>query len=315
MDKIVDSLGAQQLDRFGIHSLDHFGILVPSLDIARKFFDDFGLDVRKEAKGLGLYTHGCNHRWGIVRKGERKQLQYISFGAYAEHLPRFRQRFAHLGVRELSPPAGVASDGLWCRDTSGTLIEIRVAPKSSPDEKATIDGESAARDLRGCRGRASFASVRPIRLAHILIFSCDVLGDIEFYESILGLRLSDRAGEDIAFLHGPYGSDHHMIAFAKSHKTGLHHTSWTVQSVDEVGVGGMRMEALGYRNGWGFGRHVLGSNYFYYVRDPWDSYAEYSFGIDYVPADVDWPAGNHSAEDAFYVWGPTPPADFNKNHE
>ena len=38
------------------------------------------------------------------------------------------------------------------------------------------------------------------------------------------------------------------------------------------------------------GRHVLGSNYFYYVRDPWGSYAEYSHDIDFVPAGSIWPA-------------------------
>ena len=44
----------------------------------------------------------------------------------------------------------------------------------------------------------------------------------------------------------------------------------------------------GYAAGWGFGRHVLGSNYFHYVRDPWGSYCEYSAGMDYVPCGVNW---------------------------
>jgi hypothetical protein len=75
------------------------------------------------------------------------------------------------------------------------------------------------------------------------------------------------------------------------------------------------MIELGYRNGWGFGRHVLGSNYFHYVRDPWNSYAEYSFGIDYVPIGTTWPAGDHPPDDAFYVWGPDSPANFGTNYE
>ena len=56
--------------------------------------------------------------------------------------------------------------------------------------------------------------------------------------------------------------------------------------------------------GWGSGRHVLGSNYFHYVRDPWGSYAEFSFDIDYIPVDHDWQSGDHPPEDSFYVWGP-----------
>jgi catechol 2,3-dioxygenase len=50
---------------------------------------------------------------------------------------------------------------------------------------------------------------------------------IEFYSNVLGMRLSDRSG-DVAFLHGIHGSDHHLIAFVKSQKPGLHHFSWDV---------------------------------------------------------------------------------------
>lgn len=55
--------------------------------------------------------------------------------------------------------------------------------------------------------------------------------------------------------------------------------------------------------------------FFHYVRDPWGSYSEYSSDIDYVSADHDWDAGDHGPEDAFYIWGPTPPDDFTVNYE
>jgi hypothetical protein len=60
---------------------------------------------------------------------------------------------------------------------------------------------------------------------------------------------------------------------------------------------------------------VLGSNYFNYVRDPWGSFCEYSCDIDFVPADLDWPAADHLMEDSLYVWGPSVPQDFVTNHE
>ena len=63
------------------------------------------------------------------------------------------------------------------------------------------------------------------------------------------------------------------------------------------------------------GRHVLGSNYFHYIRDPWGSYAEYSCDIDYIPVTQDWQAADQPAEDSFYLWGPNPPEDFAKNFE
>ena len=51
---------------------------------------------------------------------------------------------------------------------------------------------------------------------------------------------------------------------------------------DEVGVGGCRMIEKGHVQGWGFGRHAIGSNFFHYVRDPWGSYVEYYSDIDYI---------------------------------
>ena len=65
----------------------------------------------------------------------------------------------------------------------------------------------------------------------------------------------------------------------------------------------MQMAAAGYRS-WGVGRHVLGSNYFYYVQDPWGSFSEYSATMDYIPASVDWVAADHAPEDGMYLWGP-----------
>ena len=86
-------------------------------------------------------------------------------------------------------------------------------------------------------------------------------------------------------------------------------------SVDEIGLGAEQMLARGYHKGWGVGRHVVGSNYFYYVTDPWGSHTEYSADMDYVPADCEWEAHDHAAEDTFTLWGTGPPPDFMTNYE
>ena len=147
------------------------------------------------------------------------------------------------------------------------------------------------------------------------MFTRDIPQAIKFYGEVLGLRLSDRSGDMIAFMHGIHGSDHHVIAFVKSEGPGLHHLSWDVPSINDIGIGAMQMADKGFTAGWGLGRHVLGSNYFHYVRDPWGSYAEYSSDVDYIPVDHDWKSGDHPPEDSFYVWGPVPPQDFAFNHE
>ena len=106
-----------------------------------------------------------------------------------------------------------------------------------------------------------------------------------------------------------------MLALITSNGSGLHHSSWDMGSVQNIGLGAMEMSRKGHKRGWGLGRHVLGSNYFHYVRDPWGSYSEYSADIDYVPSDFDWLAGDHPAHDSLYVWGPNLPEDFIHNYE
>jgi len=271
--------------------------------------------VRDEDGALGLYTHGHWHRWARVLSGAAKRLRWLSLGIHAGDVARFTR---HLGEREVvrvDAPAGADADGLWIEGPDGVVLQLRVAVKSSPSKPAPREFAPECRNHGRAPSRSRTQAVRPLYLSHVLLFSADVEAATRFYEEVLGLRLSDKSGSVIAFLHSPHGSDHHLIALAKSGGAGLHHSSWCVPSVDAVGLGAQQMAEAGFDEGWGIGRHVLGSNYFRYVRDPWGSYAEYSYDIDFVEPGQTWPAADHLAEDSLYVWGPALPADFIVNHE
>ncbi len=298
----------------GVHSMDHVSIEVPDLEAARRFYHGFGLRVVESGGGLDIFTQVHAHRWLRFVEGPGKRLMHVSFGAYARDMPRFAAHLAALGIERLAPPPGMADDGIWLRDPDGTLLEIKVAEKSSPGEKTRAEFISAPANLRAMPTRDQMPVAVPRRLSHILLFASDIPRAIDFYCRVLGLRLSDEAGV-VAFLHGVHGSDHHLVAFAQSGGPGLHHVSWDVASVQDIGVGAARMADLGFSRGWGFGRHVLGSNYFHYVRDPWGSYSEYSCDIDFISADHDWQAMSHTPENGFYLWGPVPPEDFAHNYE
>jgi catechol 2,3-dioxygenase len=301
-------------DRLGVHSIDHFCIAVPDLDLARHFYQAFGLTVLDRDGELHLHTHGHAHRWAIVREGPAKRLEYLSFGIYAEDLCAFRDRITEKGLMLARPDAEEDGEGLWLRDCEGTLLQLKIAEKCSPDEKAKVVHCSPPPGTRGVQEREHIGRVLPRHLSHILLFTSNLQRSIAFYTDVLGLRLSDEAGV-VAFLHGAHGSDHHLLAFAQSNAPGLHHSSWDVASIQDVGLGAIQMATAGYKAGWGMGRHVLGSNYFHYVRDPWSSYAEYSCDMDYVPGTMEWEAKVHTPENAFYLWGPEPPADFATNYE
>ena len=311
---------ARRADAIGVHSVDRFVFSVPSLDDAQRFYSAFGLDARREGGRVHLHAHGHPHRWAtIVESGAAKRLEYLRFGAYAEDLEVLKARIERLGLgcapHRLADGDG-GGEGAWLRSPDGVPLHLVAAPKVSPSAKCVAEAWTSVPPGQGAAPpRSRVQSVRPRGLSHILLFTPDVARMVGFCAEVLGLRLSDRSADIIAFMHAPHGSDHHLVAFAKSHGPGLHHSSWDVGSIDAVGCGAEQMRAAGFDRGWGVGRHVLGSNYFHYVRDPWGSFAEYSFDIDFVPHDLEWPAADHPPEDSLYVWGPPVPEDFIVNHE
>jgi len=305
-----------ETDALGVHSLDQFVLAVPDGSVAENFYGNFGLDIRRKGNTLELMTFGHDHRWGSVVEGAKaKALHHLSFGCYAEDLGRLKARIEGAGVKLIDPPPGFESNGFWFRNPEGVLMEVKVAPKVSPDTKAKSEWITVGPGVAAATVRAKVPPVRPRRLSHVLIFTSDVLGAIPFYERTLGLRLSDKASDLVAFMHGIHGSDHHLLALVKSSAPGFHHCSWDVASVNDIGLGAMTMADKGFTKGWGLGRHVLGSNYFHYVRDPWGSFSEYSCDIDYIPKDERWPSADHKPEDSFYLWGPEVPREFTLNCE
>lgn len=318
MTAITGKIGVtKRPGELGIHSMDTFNMIVTDLKIAEDFYKSFGLDVREEGNGLGLYTFGSDHRWGSLAEGPKKKLNHLSFGAFEEDFEPMRQRIEGNGVKIMDAPRGYGydSNGFWFQDPFGIQIEVKVAEKSSPNEKSTFDMISSPAGTMGSTQRSKVRKVQPRRLAHLLVFTPSVPDSLAFYSKTLGLRLSDRSGDGICFMHGIHGSDHHLIAFAKSSAPGMHHCSWDVGNINQIGLGAMQMADKGYDKGWGLGRHVLGSNYFHYVQDPWGSYSEYSADIDYIPVDHDWEPGDYPAEDSIYLWGPKMPDDFVHNYE
>ena len=109
--------------------------------------------------------------------------------------------------------------------------------------------------------RSAACGVAPRKLGHVLLFTPDMERLMRFYTGTLGMKLSDRSRGIIAFLR--CNTDHHTLALLSSHAPGFHHGSFQVGSVDEIAMGAVRMAERGWQPGWGLGRHVIGSNFFY----------------------------------------------------
>lgn len=314
--------------RFGVHSIDHFALQVPSLAEAEHFYKHFGLDIETiDSQQIALRCTGKPHVWGRLFKGNRKCMAYLSLNCFAEEFEQLREQILANNGRAAAPgQAHVTEQGFWFLDPDGNLLQLKVGAKTMPSAAAVSMASTSPQSVnfsrryhpagrRGANMRSEVGTVHPTRLSHVLLFTSDINRSINFYRDALGLRLSDRSQDVVAFMHARHGCDHHLVAFASSTARGWHHSSWDVPSIDDVGEGGEQMRNAGYTKGWGTGRHVLGSNYFHYVQDPWGSFAEYSFDIDYVPAGTVWQDGNFPPEDSLYLWGPSVPEDFIFNTE
>lgn len=300
---------SRRRDRLGVHSIGEFMMTVPSLDDASRFYGAFGLDVRQENGSLVLRVKGHPHIWGRLRAGGRKKFGHLTLHCFEDEFEALLRHAADQSIHLIDAPPQGDGDGFWIRSPDGLPVQIRPGLKTTPDVAGHQPSPLPVDGVRSAPYRGNVGRVLPRRLSHIALFTKDVDAQVDFFTRVLGLRLSDRAGDRVAFLHAPHGGDHHLIALVAGSGPGLHHLSWDVPSLDEVGMGSMAMADAGYTRGWGVGRHVLGSNYFHYVQDPWGSFSEYSATMDYIPASVDWIGQDHPMQESFYLWGPeVPPA-------
>lgn len=295
-----------------IRSLLHVGITVPDLEIGRSFYELFGLEAN--ASGNDLVFRCPNRAQDQIRlmQGPKKRLSYVSLGTNAGGMAELVTRLEKAAVPIAAPPFQVEFGGIWFRDPVGDWVNVQEAEPptvvSTPSAEINSPGRYRRIGTRACGLEALQKRARPLRMGHLIKFSPDVSKSVAFYTEILGMKVSDQAQDILAFLRGSAGGDHHILAFAKSSHTGLHHLSFEVSDIDEIEIGAQTLLRAGYKDAFGLGRHVGGSNYFHYIRDPWNSLIEYFWDIDIIPEDDSaWVPMNVGPEQITAVWATTPP--------
>lgn len=303
-----------------IRSLQHIALTVPDAAAGKRFYTDFGMQAKDDSDGKQVILRcvGRDQDQVILVEGAKKRLHHICFGARAEAIKNIAQRLEKNGHKLTDAPRESPAGGIWFRDPDGVLVNVRddvPAPWLPAAEwKINNPGHLNRSGVTGYPPRDM--PVQPRRLGHTLRFTADLDKQTDFYTRIVGMKLSDRSPGIVSFMRsGEGGSDHHVMGFIKSDRPGYHHASFEVGNIDELGVGACRMLDKGYRNGWGFGRHVIGSNFFHYIRDPWGSLVEYFCDIDYIPDGFKWIPKDYPAADSLYAWGPHVPDDFGVNFE
>ena len=301
-----------------IRTLQHVGLTLPNPELARTFYSAFGLDVAESGGKIVARCQGREQDQIVVTEGPRKGLNYLSFGGNESDLPATRKAIEAHGGKLVDPRPGHPQDGIWFNDLDGNLIHLGLEKSSTPrhSEKRAVNkyGEMVRLGERGCPPFG--LDPKPIRLGHVILFSPNPARQAAFYQGALGMKLSDRVGDDmVVFMRGASDGDHHLLGLLRDPNPGLHHASFEMDSSDHMELGARRIKEAGFQHVWGTGRHTVGSNLFHYFRDPWGSMAEYFYDIDFIPEGAVWEAKSWSKEQGLFLWsndGPPPP-DFPRN--
>lgn len=215
----------------------------------------------------------------------------------------------------LGAPHTLVSGELTCVEPH-TRIEFRIRPMSRLRQAPTIaepynSPGSGSRVNR--RSPGVFPAARsPRRLGHIVVATPSWRDTRSYLLDGVGFKVSDEFPDIIAFLRCSF--DHHNIALVGGEVPFLQHYSWECDDVDHVGHLATKLLSVDAdRQTWGFGRHFIGSNFMWYLRDPSGSFVEFYSDMDRIDDDVEWETVGRTPvglENVGLAWGPNMPMEF-----
>ena len=189
-----------------------------------------------------------------------------------------------------------SSGGLFLRDPDGFGVEL--VPYAPPDDPRPAIARSST----------TLGGFHPRKLGHINSLTGDLVGLTSFYCDVLGMRVTDRLGEEGTWLH--LGADHHTVALVGKGNYHFHHLAFELTDWGEFRVALDHLAQHGRWLAWGPVRHALGQNLAAYVRIPEEEcMVELYSDMEQLAADHaarTWPDDAHSSN----TWGILPPRSY-----
>ncbi|WP_123026564.1 VOC family protein [Mycolicibacterium stellerae] len=288
-----------------LHRLTALTMGVPNVDETIAYYTEFGLT--PGADGWLSSTDGGQQ----LRVTGAPSRRLIEIGIGAEH-PGDITEVVH---RLRATGAPVQTDGTsvtTIEPVTGTRIVVTVAePLLQPHTPATpYNGPGRIERQNGrAPGVLRDTAVRPRKLGHVVLGTTDFEASTTFFVDVIGFKVSDRIKDHGAFLR--CSTDHHNLLVLNAPVAFLHHSSWQVDDIDEVGRGASAMlEGNPERHVWGLGRHHAGSNFFWYLKDPAGNFSEYYSDMDSIIDDQLWSPETLAGARGLFNWGPPPPPSF-----
>jgi catechol 2,3-dioxygenase-like lactoylglutathione lyase family enzyme len=296
-----------------LHRLTQVTMGVPDVTGTAAYYRDFGLtqsgaEDSRPAPGVVMSTTDGGDQLRIV-ESERRRLLRLGIGVDdPDDLERVASSLRAFGAEVQVTESGVHAWEPGTRVWVDVTVAGRVQQEPTPPPDYNTPGWTPRTDERAA-GILREAEVRPRRLGHVVLGSTDQAHSQAFFTAGLGFKVSDTVPGLAAFMR--CSSDHHNVLVQQSPVAYLHHTSWQVNDVDDVGRGATKMlERDPARHVWGLGRHHIGSNFFWYLRDPAGNFSEYYSDMDCVVDDAAWKPQVWGEARSLYSWGPPPPPSF-----
>jgi catechol 2,3-dioxygenase-like lactoylglutathione lyase family enzyme len=289
-----------------LHRLTSIRLGVPDVAASASFFRDFGLT---GDAGM-LATRDGGEQLELVTSPTRA-LQRLGVGTDdVDDFGRIAARVEYTGlgsVVESTDERLVVAEPI-----TGLLVEVTEAeryasiPRPHPYNRPGRDPERI--DVPAASVLTA-EPVRPSNLTHVVYTSPDQPTTLAFFTDVIGFEVSDQVPGIIAFTR--CGEVHHNLAIQAAPIAYPHHVAFEVDDVDDVVRGGQAMvDADPDRHMWGVGRHAIGSNWFWYLREPGGTFIEYTSDIDRISAQDLYRPKEWQGHEFLYAFGPPTPAEF-----
>ena len=288
-----------------LHGLLSVTIGVPNVEQTAAYYADFGL--APEEDNWFATTDG-GRQLHIVPAATRRLVELRVAADDADDLARTAASLTRSGFRaELGDGALDTSEPV-----TGMRVRVEIAPRLAQDAVLPTPYNGPGRVDRPAVRAPGFLRqerVRPRKLGHAVLGSTDPEVTASFFTDGLGFKISDRIKGAGAFMR--CSTDHHNMLVLGAPVNFLHHTSWQVDDIDDVGRGAFAMlDGNPERHVWGLGRHYAGSNFFWYLKDPAGNFSEYYSDMDCIVDDQLWTPEDLEGARGLFAWGPPPPPSF-----
>lgn len=170
-----------------------------------------------------------------------------------------------------------------CNDDFGFALRFQVSVRRTYSAAPVLTNAPGSLPQRAVNqvGADPQAQPRPRTLSHVVYFVPDSAKAEAFYAR-LGFRVTDRFQGVGPFMRPAGTLDHHTLFMIQTppFMQGVEHFTFHMGGPAEVLAAGTRLVEKGYQSFWGPGRHVFGSNWFWYFNSPLGTHVEYDADMD-----------------------------------